>query len=225
MSEEYLMIGSFGLDVDAWQGPFYDDKLPADWRAASYSTLLRSVLLPQAEWQKAIIEDWIDEVDEEFRFVLYAESCANDKRFSSLVKEFSVLPAAFSAQVAGVILQFQPEMVSRENETHIKEIQQLFPLCLDAGKVDTSKSGMDEFCDTLGLSCVWYPAVQTKPLPSGDFLVTLINQETLPQQREIVTQIDHWMSGQRRAGLFNTNKEDAPLRAQETRILAELMGV
>lgn len=229
MNEEYLMIGSFGLDVDAWQGAFYADELPADWRAASYSTLLRSVLLPQAEWQKAIIEDWIDEVDEEFRFVLYAESCANDKIFSSLVKEFSELPADFLAQVAGVVLQFQPEMVSSKNnsrnQAHIKEIQQLFPLCLDAGKVDTSESGMDVFCDSLGLSCVWYPAVQTEPLPSGDFLVTLINQETLPEQREIVSQIDHWMSGKRKAGLFNTNKDDAPLRAQETRILAELMGV
>lgn len=225
MSEEYLMIGSFGLDVDAWQGGFYDDELPEDWRAASYSTLLRSVLLPQAEWQKALIEDWIDEVDEEFRFVLYAESSANNKIFSGLVKELSVLPADFSAQVAGVVLQFQPELIFSDNEAYLKEIQQLFPLCLDAGKVDNSKSGMDVFCDSLGLSCVWYPAVQTEPLPSGDFLVTLISQETLQEQREIVSQIDHWMSGKRRAGLFNTNEDDAPLRAQETRILAELMGV
>ncbi len=225
MNEEYLMIGSFGLDVDAWQGGFYDDQLPADWRVASYSTLLRSVLLPQAEWQKAVRENWINEVDEDFRFVLYAESAVNDKVLSSLVKEFSALPADFSVQVAGIVLQYQPPLAPSGNEAYIKEIQSLFPLCLDAGKVDTSKSGMDVFCDSLGLSCVWYPAVQTKPLPSGDFLVTLINQETLPEQREIVTQIDHWMSGQRRAGLFNTNKEDAPLRAQETRILAELMGV
>jgi hypothetical protein len=225
MNEEYLMVGSFGLDVDAWQGGFYDDQLPADWRVASYSTLLRSVLLPQAEWQKAVKEDWINEVDEEFRFVLYAESSANEKVLSSLVKEFSMLPVDFSAQVAGIVLQLQPELVSSVSEAHIKEIQSLFPLCLDAGKVDISKSGMDVFCDSLGLCSVWYPAVQTKPLPSGDFLVTLINRETLPEQREIVTQIDHWMSGQRRAGLFNTNKEDAPQRAQETRILVELMGV
>jgi hypothetical protein len=65
MNEEYLMTGSFGLDVDDWQGNFYDDDLPVDWRAASYSILLRSVLLPEQEWQKAVEQNWVEEVDEE----------------------------------------------------------------------------------------------------------------------------------------------------------------
>jgi hypothetical protein len=224
MSEEYLMTGSFGLDVDAWQGRFYDDDLPTDWRPAFYSTLLRSVLLPQSEWCKAVNQDWIDEVDEEFRFVLYIASPATGD-FSCLVKELSQLPAGFAAQVVGVVLQCSPELVTSENETVIKELQQLFPLCLDAGTVDYAESGMDVLCDRLGVACVWYPAAQTEPLSSGDFLVTLINQETLPEQRVVVTELEKWMSGQRRAGLFNTNMEDAPLRAQETRILTELMGV
>ena len=37
--------------------------------------------------------------------------------------------------------------------------------------------------------------------------------------------LGQWMSGHRRAALFNTSSKDAPLRAQETRVLAELMGV
>jgi hypothetical protein len=224
MSEEYLMTGSFGLDVDAWQGSFYDDDLPSDWRVASYSTLLRSVLLPQEEWRRAINNNWIDEVDEEFRFVLYANS-PTENDLHALIDELSSLPDAFSAQVAGLVLHFGGGSADNDVSSKILELKELFPLCLDAGMDDYSSSGMNVVCQKAQISCVWYPASQPAPLPSGDFLVALIDQQTLPQQRMIVAEIDSWMSGERTAGLFNKNKNDAPLRAQETRILAELMGI
>ena len=224
MSEEYLMTGSFGLDVDAWQGSFYDEDLPLDWRAASYSTLLRSVLLPVQEWQKAIEQCWIDEVDEGFRFVLYAEA-KKTADLSSLTQKLQALPEDFSAQLAGVVLQIEPELAVSINESEIKDLSQIFPLCLDLGTAAYATSGMDAYCDRADVAAVWYPAVQPEPMPVGNFLVALIDQETLPEQREIVSKIETWMSGRGAAGLFNTNKKDAPIRAQETRILAELMGV
>ncbi len=224
MSEEYLMTGSFGLDVDAWQGDFYDEDLPTDWRAASYSTLLRSVILPDEEWQKAVEQNWIEEVDEEFLFVLYTVA-KNAADLVSLTKKLEALPDDFSAQLAGVVLQIKPELAVSINESEIKGLSQIFPLCLDIGTVDYATSGMDAYCDGAEVAAVWYPAAQPEPTPVGNFLVAFIDQETLPEQREIVRKIEKWMSGQRAAGLFNTNKNDAPIRAQETRILAELMGV
>ena len=223
MSDEYLMTGSFGLDVDDWQGNFYDDDLPADWRAAYYSTLLRSVLLPHAEWRRAIKENVIDEVDEDFRFVLYLEQ--GEEGLSSVVEELSAVPMKFASQVAGVVLACSPEHLFSQGEDAVKELLQFFPLCLDAGKVEYEKSGMDIFCESVGVAAVWYPSIQAKPLPSGDFLVALISEESLTEQRKIVEVLGGWMSGHRRAGLFNTSMQDAPLRAQETRVLTELMGV
>ena len=224
MSEEYLMTGSFGLDVDAWQGSFYDDDLPPDWRIASYSTLLRSVLLPQEEWRRAINNNWIDEVDEEFRFVLYSNS-PTENDLLALIDELSSLPDAFSAQVAGLVLHYDCGNADNKMSGTVLELTELFPVCLDAGMDDYSSSGMNVICQKAQVSSVWYPATQPAPLPSGDFLVALIDQQTLPEQRMIMAEIDSWMSGERTAGLFNTNKNDAPLRAQETRILAELMGI
>lgn len=224
MSEEYLMTGSFGLDVDAWQGSFYDDDLPPEWRAASYSTLLRSVLLPQKEWRRAIKNNWVDEVDEEFRFVLYSNS-PTENDLQALIDELSSLPGAFSAQVAGLVLQYDSGSTNNEMISKILDLKELFPVCLDAGMDDYSSSGIDVICQKARISSVWYPAAQAVPLPSGDFLVALIDQQTLPEQKKVVAEIDSWMSGECSAGLFNTNKNDAPLRAQETRILAELMGV
>ena len=218
MSEEYLMTGSLGLDNDAWQTSFYDEGLPAEWRAAFYSTLLRSVYLPPHEWRKAVENDWIDEVDEEFRFVLHAQS-ADD------VRELAGQKIDFTDRVAGVVLEYKGRDEEGSQRNEIEELQELFPVCLDAGPVDYAGCGIDQICDSLGVSSVWYPSAQNRPLPSGDFLVTLISDETLAAQREIVTEIEQWMAGQRRAGLFNTTEKDAPIRAQETRILAELMGV
>ncbi|MEA1888517.1 MAG: hypothetical protein U9N50_01875 [Pseudomonadota bacterium] len=218
MNEVYLMTGSFGLDNDAWQARFYDDELPPDWRAAYYSTLLRSVYLPRQEWRKAIENNWIDEVDEEFRFVLNLQS-ADD--ISELISQ----QADFTARVAGVVLEYRDSNEERPGKNEIEALRKLFPVCLDAGPVDFSECGIDQICDSFGICSVWYPSVQTKPLPSGDFLVALISDETLPMQREIVSEIEQWMTGQRRAGLFNTSEKNAPVNAQETRILAELMGV
>jgi len=221
MSDEYLMTGSFGLDNDAWQTRFYDEDLPADWRAAFYSTLLRSVYLSPREWRKAVENDWIDEVDENFRFVLHARS-ADD------IRELAGQKVDFTARVAGAVLEYRDSDEDRPRKNKIEELQKLFPVCLDAGPVDYAECGMDKICDSLAVCSVWYPSVQTEPLPSGDFLVTLISDETLPAQREIVTTIEQWMTGQRRArraGLYNINQNDAPIRAQETRILVELMGV
>lgn len=218
MSDEYLMIGSFGLDNDAWQTSFYEEGLPVDWRAAFYSTLLRSVYLPVHEWRKAIEDDLFDEVDEEFRFVLHVRS-------ADTVRELARQKVDFTARLAGLVLEYKGNDEKRPRKTEIEALQKLFPICLDAGPVDYAGCGMDKICDSIGVCSVWYPSVQPKPLPSGNFLVTLISDETLPVQREIVTEIQQWMTGQRRAGLFHTSENDAPKRAQETRILTELMGV
>lgn len=223
MSEEYLMTGSFGLDVDDWQGNFYDDDLPAGWRAAYYSTLLRSVLLPQQEWQQAIEDNITDEVDEDFRFVLYLEPDADEQ--GSPLAALSALPAKFASQVAGVVLACAPAHLQTEVAKTVHEIRQMFPLCLDTGVVDYAESGVDVFCEDVDVAAVWYPSAQAEPLPSGDFLVTLIDQQSLQEQRKIMEVLGQWMSGRRGAALFNTSSKDAPLRAQESRVLAELMGV
>src|SRR5210317_1272675 len=135
MSKEYLMTGSFGLDVDAWQGSFYDDDLPVDWRAASYSILLRSVLLPQSEWRQAAKNNWINEVDEGFRFILYAISQA-EADLHNLIEELTGLPAAFSAQVAGLVLKYDWRNAGEEVSKTILELNKMFPVCLDAGTAD-----------------------------------------------------------------------------------------
>ncbi|RDH83252.1 MAG: hypothetical protein DIZ78_14735 [endosymbiont of Escarpia spicata] len=61
-------ILAVGWDHSAWQGGFYPDDLPEDWRLTYYANEV-----PMALWCKADeaqVESWIDDVEEGFRFYL-----------------------------------------------------------------------------------------------------------------------------------------------------------
>ena len=122
------MTGSFGLDVDRWQGSFYDDDLPSDWRAASYSTQLRSVLLPQSEWRSAVRDNWIDEVDDAFRFVLYCSLPSGHMEQRKVIAELASIPVRFSDQVAGLVVEFDSATKESELESLAGRLRELFPL-------------------------------------------------------------------------------------------------
>ena len=97
VSRDDLMVGCVGLDVDAWQDGFYDPDLPRDWRPAYYSTLLRSVLLPEAEWLQAIASGWAEEVDNDFRIVLRIDSPAG-------LRCLAGLPGPLQARTVGAVV-------------------------------------------------------------------------------------------------------------------------
>ncbi|RDH88860.1 MAG: ABC transporter permease [endosymbiont of Seepiophila jonesi] len=66
-------ILAVGWDHPAWQGSFYPDDLPEDWRLTYYANEVPGVLVPMALWCKADeaqVESWIDDVEEGFRFYL-----------------------------------------------------------------------------------------------------------------------------------------------------------
>ncbi len=74
-------ILAVGWDHPAWQGSFYPDDLPEDWRLTYYANEVPGVLVPQALWCKADeaqVESWIDDVGEEFRFYLALEGGGGD---------------------------------------------------------------------------------------------------------------------------------------------------
>lgn len=68
-----LRIGPYGWEHAAWQGSFYPDDLPADWRLSFLGTVAQAVLVPESGWQAAGAADgarWATEVPDTFRFYL-----------------------------------------------------------------------------------------------------------------------------------------------------------
>ena len=68
-----MQIGAFGWDHDEWQGPFYPQDLPRDWRLAYYAGEFSAVIVPVAEWVALTperAEEWRQDTSETFRFYL-----------------------------------------------------------------------------------------------------------------------------------------------------------
>lgn len=66
-------VGSAGWEHAAWQGVFYPDELPPEWRLAFYNTAFSCVWLAYADWSGrdlAALEGWLADTHERFRFVL-----------------------------------------------------------------------------------------------------------------------------------------------------------
>ena len=66
-----ILIGARGWNHTSWQGPFYPDDLPEDWRLSYYANEFTTVLVPEDEWidtDKNDIEQWLNDINEEFIF-------------------------------------------------------------------------------------------------------------------------------------------------------------
>lgn len=68
-----VYLGAIGWEHPRWQGVFYPDDLPEDWRLAYYNTQFSAVFLPYADWSTTSNERWrlwLDDCQPRFRFVL-----------------------------------------------------------------------------------------------------------------------------------------------------------
>ncbi len=216
-NDAYLMVGTVGLDIDDWQGGFYDEDLPADWRVASYSTLLRSVMLPAQEWKKAVEQNWADEVDDEFRFVL----AAGPEDFDAIES----LPQSLTDKVSGLVIQLDKPVADDALFSRLSDLAERYPACIDAGSTAISQEDIASLCDKLGAGQLWRPEQNDKPRSGGSLQVAILGDLDLPGQRAVISALEVQMNAGCLAGLFHATGSKAAERAQQTRMLAEMMGV
>ncbi|SCZ50582.1 DUF72 domain-containing protein [Thiohalomonas denitrificans] len=68
-----MQIGAYGWDHDGWQGHFYPDDLPAEWRLGYYAGEFSAVVVPVADWiglTPEMADEWRSDTSAEFRFYL-----------------------------------------------------------------------------------------------------------------------------------------------------------
>ena len=74
-STHRLIVGARGWDHADWNGTFYPEDLPDDWRLSYYANEFRGVLLPETVWRTVgprEIAIWCDDVADGFLFFLQA---------------------------------------------------------------------------------------------------------------------------------------------------------
>ena len=76
-----IRVGACGWDQSHWQGTFFPDDLPDDWRLTYYANEFSAVLVPENEWCAAGVdfEQWADDVPDDFKFYLLTSSLPVDE--------------------------------------------------------------------------------------------------------------------------------------------------
>ena len=89
--DKTMRVGACDWDHAHWQGSFYPDDLPVDWRLTFYANEYTAVLVPESKWriQGVDFEQWAEDVPEGFRFYLLTSGLyENEENDASLVKPY-----------------------------------------------------------------------------------------------------------------------------------------
>ncbi|HEB83268.1 MAG TPA: hypothetical protein ENJ11_10440 [Gammaproteobacteria bacterium] len=104
-----LQTGAYGWLHRHWQGSYYPDDLPEDWQLGYYSNDFNTVLVPAADLVASLageqvlpIEDWPDEVHENFRFYIECNAVLLETvGAAALIEHLGALQQQLAALVVG----------------------------------------------------------------------------------------------------------------------------
>lgn len=100
-----LVIGAAGWEHAGWEGWFYPEDLPPEWRLTYYGNEFSQVLVPEALWLTSQVQApwgvWRDDVDESFRFVLEIRHPL--QKGSDVLDRIGACAAVLRVQLAGVV--------------------------------------------------------------------------------------------------------------------------
>ncbi len=112
-----LKLGCYGWIHAHWQGNYYPDDLPEDWQLSYYANDYSCVLVPAEYCQRDDVDEWLDEVHDEFRF--YLQWSADKKLQHSVVLASEIL----QPQLGGVLVDSMiadvnaPQFFYQQNES------------------------------------------------------------------------------------------------------------
>jgi len=245
-----LLIGTVGWEFDdsgdAGAASFYPEDLPPDWRFAFYSNRLRAVYVPGAIWQSgahgpAEPLEWAADCDEGFRFVIELPSLLarpmSHEAFEQGFGEFTRRIEPLHHRIAGWCLRVEahpqagPHVRSQAVGTAdtdwlsraIATLGDHRPVCVDLPE-DWPARALAVVVQA-GAGLVWRPEDEADPETTGNLLIARQMPSNPRALRATIERLVAWRTADRVAGLFIEPAAEAPKRAEEARLIAELLGV
>lgn len=112
-----LSVGTSGFSYKGWKGSFYPEDLPAKEMLRYYSGRLPAVEINNTFYRMArasVLESWVEQVDDRFRFVLKASRrITHFKRLEDVAEETDYLfstAAALGDHLGAILFQLPPNM-------------------------------------------------------------------------------------------------------------------
>lgn len=203
-----FFVGARGWDCPAWEGAFYPDDLPPEWRLSYYANEFNAVLLPVDLWSLADsdeIESWIDDVHEAFRFFLElpvgAWATSADRILDVVVR---------LGDACGGILLLDSQLPDDPMPADI--VSSLY--LAQAEAVGTRVAGFR-----------YLPAGRGQKLKPDFLLIDDAPQWDLPAIRQLITIMESPSTVTYSQGLFFTGDAISASKLQQVRVMVELMGI
>jgi uncharacterized protein YecE (DUF72 family) len=223
-----ILIGAWGFDHDGWTPAFYPEELPNDWRFAYYSNWFRALLLPAEtplRFGRAALEEWTQDADSEFRFVVELPLAAVDAalagKFQSL-DEYLRLIEPLGGHTAGFLLS-SAQMCHASD----RALNALFtrlkgrPACVAIESLESLPTACTQRLTALGAGVLWEPAREPAPVAGGALLVVRTNADAPADQRQLLDAVTAWQGAGGQAAVFFEH----PAMARQARLVAELLDV
>ncbi len=103
MSEHIILIGTYGWQHAQWDGEFYPDDLPVEWKIGYYGNEYPVVVVPNSYWQfgSEQYSEWLDESDDSLKFICeWPATGANEEAYQQARQAI----ASLNDRVAGVLI-------------------------------------------------------------------------------------------------------------------------
>lgn len=240
---EAILIGTRGWDHDAWQGGFYPEELPAEWRFCYYSNLLRAVLVPAEAWTgvtPGAVAQWAEDSDPGFRFVLEPPPLASTTELAAFLRLIEPLRSqtdGFFVSAVPTVPQPSPHpspTIAGEGESVeddewdrfemlLAGLTRAHPVCIDLPAGGQSPE-LSALLAAQRVGRCWHCTQGDAPAPGGALVVALSKGGTTLELRQTLEALACWQEQDGRTALFFEGPGAAEA-ARSARTLAELVGV
>lgn len=185
MTEHFLLIGACGWEYPQWDGEFYPDDLPPEWRLGFYGNEFPLVLIPARAWQQGMsaVQTWLDETHDAPDFICELptqELQAGDyEQVLAMIRLLGRRVLAIS-----ITLDRMPDM---DLLAYLSRLEQLAPLVLDTAAAEDPQQLANAMQQQLhnSPSLVWHGEADKQPLlVRGELAVARIG-EAMQQPRAL----------------------------------------
>lgn len=183
MEDHAVLIGAGGWLHKAWDGDFYPDDLPEEWRLGFYGNEFSVVLLPESYW--AMGEDsvlaWLEETDDSPHFVCEWPSSLHS---ADEAERIFHLITILSERILGLVFVVS-QLPDQLTQDYFRKLAAEFPVCLDIknGDVETIRNAYQAMVPEQEVGVCWHGnEAQAGNLQFGKFVLTRISDALTPLQ-------------------------------------------
>ena len=217
-----VVFGAAGWDYDAWQGSYYPEDLPPEWRLTYYANEHRAVLVPARDWAGAPSErweQWVEDVHAGFRFFLELPRPAEG--LAPALHSLEACAGILADRLGGVLA---PDPVDEAAAGRLADSAALWPVLLRFSAPAELAEPLSRLAERgmLGRWGVPLEAAQAQGLEAA--LLSAEAADDLRLTRAIVEALSGG-AGHRSRAVFLIGSPPDPARLERLRTLAGLMGL